>query len=124
MDPAALVRRAIQRRFDSERNQPPLPYLLRKQEGPRDNTKDIIETKDSVVARLVALNGQPFSAEASQDELDRPNILANHPELQQHRKLREQKDADRVNRLLHLLPDAFLYRFEGMVACPRANGIT
>jgi hypothetical protein len=58
MDPADLVRRAIQRRFDSERNQPPLRYLLRKQEGPRDNTKDIIETKDGVVARLVALNGQ------------------------------------------------------------------
>ncbi len=117
VDPTALVRRAIQHRFDSERNQPPLRYLLRKQDGPRDNTKDIIETRDGDVARLVALNGQPLSAQANQDELDRLNLLANHPEVQQHRKFREQKDADRVNRLMRLLPDAFLYRFEGMVPC-------
>jgi hypothetical protein len=120
MDPAALVRRAIQHRFDSEQNQPPLRSLLRKKDGPRDNTKDIIETRDGDVARLVALNGQPLSAQANQDELDRLNILANHPEVQQHRKQREQKDADRVNRLMRLLPDAFLYRFEGMA--PGAAG--
>jgi hypothetical protein len=117
LDPTALVRRAIQHRFDSAPNQPPLRYLLRKQDGPRDNTKDIIETRDGDVARLVALNGQPLSAQANQDELDRLNLLANHPEVQQHRKLREQKDAERVNRLMHLLPDAFLYRFEGMAPC-------
>ena len=117
LDPTALVRRAIQHRFDSAQNQPPLRYLLRKQDGPRDNTKDIIETRDGDVARLVALNGQPLSAQANQDELDRLHLLANHPEVQQHRKLREQKDADRVNRLMHLLPDAFVYRFEGMVPC-------
>jgi hypothetical protein len=117
LDPTALVRRAIQHRFDSEQNQPPLRYLLRKQDGPRDNTKEIIETGDGDVARLVALNGQPLSAQAGRDELDRLNALANHPEVQQHRKFREQKDADRVNRLMRLLPDAFLYRFEGMAPC-------
>jgi hypothetical protein len=116
-DPTALVRRAIQHRIDSDRIQPPLRYLLRKKDGPRDNTKEIIETKDGDVARLVALNGQPLSAQANQDELDRLNLLANHPEVQEHRKMREQKDADRVNRLMHLLPDAFLYRLEGMVPC-------
>ncbi len=117
LDPTALVRRAIQHRFDSAPNQPPLRYLLRKQDGPRDNTKEIIETRDGDVARLVALNGQPLNPQANQDELDRLHLLANHPEVQQHRKLREQKDAERVNRLMRLLPDAFLYRFEGMVPC-------
>src|ERR1700761_8347280 len=68
LDPTALVRRAIQHRFDSGPNQPPLRYLLRKQDGPRDNTKDIIETRDGDVARLVALNGQPLSPQANQDE--------------------------------------------------------
>lgn len=117
LDPTALVRRAIQHRFDSAPNQPPLRYLLRKQDGPRDNTKEIIETRDGDVARLVALNGQPLNPQANQDELDRLHLLANHPEVQLHRKLREQKDAERVNRLMHLLPDAFVYRFEGMVPC-------
>jgi hypothetical protein len=116
-DPTALVRRATQYRIDASRNHQPLRYLLRKTDGLHDTTKDIIETRDGDVARLVALDGQPLSAQANQAELDRLNNLANHPEIQQHRYQREQRDADRVNRLMRLLPDAFLYRFEGMVPC-------
>ncbi len=48
--------------------------------------------------------------------MDRLNLLANHPEVQQHGQVREQKDADRVNRLMRLLPMHFL-SFEGMVPC-------
>jgi hypothetical protein len=117
LDPVALVRRATQNRLDADRTHRRLRYLLRKIDGQRDTTKDIIETSDGDVARLVAINGQPLTAEANQAELNRLNILANHPEIQEHRHQREQKDAARVNRLMRLLPDAFLYRFEGMVDC-------
>jgi hypothetical protein len=37
--------------------------------------------------------------------------------MQEHRHKSEQKDAERIDRLLALLPDAFLYRFEGMANC-------
>jgi hypothetical protein len=117
IDPAALVRRAVQNRMDATRNHRPLRYLLRKTDEHRDTTKDIIETNQGNVARLVAINGQPLIAQANQAELDRLNTLANHPEIQEHRHQREQKDADRVNRLMGLLPDAFLYRYEGRVDC-------
>ena len=117
IDPTALVRRAVEHRLDADRNHRPLRYLLRKTDEQHDTTKDIIETADGDVARLVAINGQPLSAQANQAELDRLNTLANHPEIQQHRHQREQKDADRVDRLMRLLPDAFLYRFEGMTTC-------
>jgi hypothetical protein len=116
-DPVALVRRAIQHRFDEDRNHRPLRYLLRKVDGAHDTTKDIIETKDGDVARLVAINGQPLSAQANQAELDRLHTLADDPEIQEHRRQREKKDTDRVNRMMKLLPDAFLYRFEGVVPC-------
>jgi hypothetical protein len=117
IDPTALVRRAVQNRQDAARNHRPLRYLLRKTDEQRDTTKDIIETVEGNVARLVAINGQPLSAQANRAELDRLNTLANHPEIQQHRHQREQKDADRVDRLMRLLPDAFLYRFEAMADC-------
>jgi len=117
IDPTALVRRAVQHRMDAAQNHHPLRYLLRKKDEQHDTTKDIIETNDGAVARLVAINGQPLSAEANQAELERLNTLANHPEIQQHRHRREQKDAERVNRLMRLLPDAFLYRYEGVAPC-------
>ena len=117
VDPTALVRRAVQHRMDAAQTHRPLRYLLRKTDEQRDTTKDIIETGQGDVARLVAINGQPLSAEANQLELERLHTLADHPEIQQHRHQREQKDAARVDRLMRLLPDAFLYRYEGMTGC-------
>ena len=117
MDPTALVRRAMQHRQDAGRNHRPLRYLLRKTDERHDTTKDIIETKDGDVARLVAVNGRPLSDQADQAELDRLKTLANHPEIQEHRRKRELEDADRVSRLMRLLPDAFLYRFEDLAPC-------
>jgi hypothetical protein len=123
IDPTALVRRAIQTRMEASKNHRPLRYLLHKRDERHDTTKDIIETQDGDVARLIAINGQPLNSEANQAELDRLHALANHPEVQEHRRQREQKDADRVNRLMQLLPDAFLYRLEDMVPCdPLAGG--
>ena len=120
-EPAALVRRAIQNREDAARTHRPLRYLLRKTDDHRDTTKDIIETDQGDVARLIAINNQPLTPEANQAELDRLNTLANHPEIQEHRHQREQKDADRVNRLMRLLPDAFLYRDQGTTPCPSSG---
>ena len=122
IDAPGLVRRAVQNRMDATKTHRPLRYLLRKTDEHHDTTKDIIETGDGDVARLVAINGQPLSPEANQAELDRLNTLANHPDIQEHRHQREQKDADRVNRLMRLLPDAFLYRYEGTSPCPDGGG--
>jgi len=125
-DAAALVRRAIQNREDAAKNHRPLRYLLRKTDDHRDTapdtTKDIIETEQGDVARLIAINNQPLTPEANQVELDRLNTLARHPEIQEHRHQREQKDAARVNRLMRLLPDAFLYRDQGTTPCPAGPG--
>jgi hypothetical protein len=118
IDPAALVRRAIQHRLDAATNHRPLEYLLHRIDERRDTTKLIVETADGNVARLVAVNGKPLTPDADHAELDRLNTLASHPELQEHRRKNEQKDADRVTHLLSQLPDAFLYKFEGMVPCP------
>jgi hypothetical protein len=118
VDGAALVRRAIQNREDAAKTHRPLRYLLRKTDDHRDTTKDIIETDQGDVARLIAINNQPLTPEANQAELDRLRTLANHPEIQEHRHQREQKDAARVNRLMRLLPDAFLYRDQGTTPCP------
>jgi hypothetical protein len=122
IDPTALVRRAIQNREDAAKTHRPLRYLLRKTGDHRDTTKDIIETDQGDVARLIAIHNQRLTPEANQAELDRLNTLAHHPEIQEHRHQREQKDAARVNRLMHLLPDAFLYPDQGTTPCPAGGG--
>jgi hypothetical protein len=117
IDPVALVRRATQHRMDASANLRPLRYLFRRTDGRHDTTKDTIETVDGTVDRLVAVDGRPLSAQANQAELERLNVLENHPEMQEHHHKRELADVDRVNRLMRLLPDALLFRFEGMAPC-------
>jgi hypothetical protein len=117
VDATALVRRAVQHRLDASRSHQPLRYTLHVHDERHDTTKEIVETRDGDVARLVAINGKPLSADADQAELARLDNLAAHPELQEHRKRSEQKDAARVDRLMAMLPDALVYRVEGTVAC-------
>ncbi len=117
MDATALVRRAVQHRLDAEKSHHPVRYLVHRTDERHDTTKLIIETVDGDVARLVAIDGKPLSTMADRAELNRLDTQANHPEMQEHRHKSEQKDAERIDRLLALLPDAFLYRFEGMAAC-------
>jgi hypothetical protein len=116
-DATALVRRAVQHRLDAERTHHPMQYLLRSVNERHDTTKLIIETKDGDVARLVAINGKPVGGDDDRAELARLDNLAQHPELQEHRRSSEQKDQDRVDHLMSELPAAFLYKLEGMVPC-------
>jgi len=117
MDTAALVRRAVQHRLDTEKSHPLLRYVVRRRDERHDTTKEMIETMDGDVARLVQIDGKPLSAVAERAEMDRLDTLAAHPEIQERRHKSEQKDRERVDGLLALLPDAFLYRFEGMTEC-------
>ena len=116
-DPTALVRRATQNALAERSHHRPLRYQVRKVDKRSDTIKEIVETKDGNVARLIAIDGQPLSTEANQAELYRLNNLSGHPKLQEHRRKREQEESDRVNRLMRLLPEAFLYRYEGMMPC-------
>ena len=117
IDAVALVRRAVQHRLDSAKTHPPVQYFIRRIDERRDSTKAVIETRDGDVARLIAINGKPLSPEVDKAELDRLGNLASHPELEEHRRKSEQKDTERTLHLLSMLPDAFQYRFEGMVPC-------
>ncbi len=121
VDPTALVRRALEHRAEADAHHRPLRYLLRKTEQrrgtTRDTTKEILETRDGDVARLIAIDGKPLPPDADRAELGRLDALAAHPELQAHRHRSEQRDAARINHLLALLPQAFLYHLEGIVPC-------
>jgi len=85
-DPMALVRRATQNALAERSHRQPLRYQVRKVDKRSDTTKEIVETKDGAVARLIAIDGNPLSAEADQAELHRLNYLSGHPKLQEHRR--------------------------------------
>lgn len=78
-------------------------------------TKLLVETNDAMAGMLIAKDGHPLSTQERQQELDRlENYVKNPDELTKKRK-QEKEDADRTERILAALPDAFLYEPDGTV---------
>jgi hypothetical protein len=96
----------------------PMRYQLRKSSARLTSTKEIVETRDGDVARLLSINDQPLSPENEQQEQARLQALIDNPSLQQHRKQGEDSDTARAMKVLRVLPSAFLYQFTGTGAAP------
>jgi hypothetical protein len=109
-----LVKRTLAVEFRSVQDaQHPMRYRLRKSSSRLATTKEICETRDGAVARLIAINDQPLSASDAQKEESRLNGLLTDPGKQRHRKLAEQEDTTRVLKVIRALPTAFTYQYIG-----------
>ena len=91
----------------------PMRYQLRKTSPRLTTTKEIMETRDGEVARLIAINDQPLSAADEANEEARLNALLGDPAKQRRRKQAEEEDAGRAINVLRALPSAFLYENAG-----------
>jgi hypothetical protein len=117
-DPVALVRAASWNELHATNSTHPVRFRLHKQDENGSTTKDIVETKDGDVARLVAVNDQQPPPDRAATERARLDNLLAHPELQIHRQKKEKEDSNRENEMVRLLPDAFLYTYRGIVDTP------
>ena len=116
--PEEAVNRAAHNELATSLDPHPFRYTLRKVDNGKVTTKEIIETKDGDVARLIAVGDKPLSPDAESAEVQRLQDLLAHPEIQAHRQKREQADSKRADDMVRLLPTAFIYQFEGMVEGP------
>jgi hypothetical protein len=112
-DPAALVRFATQNEFNnSYGHRPPLRYQVRKVTQRSDTTKQIVETRDGGVARLIAIGNKPLTDAQEQAEIERLRRLSTDRTSEEHRRHSEERDAERIGGVMHLLPEAFLYQLK------------
>lgn len=118
-DSDALVRTALANEARSARDpQHPMRYRLRKTSPRLTTTKEIFETKDGAVARLIAVNDAPLTAADEQKEQTRLDLLLGDPSRQRHRKQVEEEDSARAMKVLRALPLAFLYQYKGPGEAP------
>ncbi len=113
-DDDALVKRALTNEVRAAEDQRhPMRYCLHKSSPRLTSTKEIFETKDGAVARLIAVNDSPLSAGDEEKEHTRLATLLSDPEQQHHRKETQDEDTARAMKILRALPNAFLYEFAG-----------
>jgi hypothetical protein len=118
VDPAKIVRDASWNELHSTKPGRSFSYRQHKVDPKGSAVKEIVETKDGDVARLIEKDGKPLPPEEEQAEIDRLNNLLAHPEVQEHRHKKEQEDSARGDEMVRMLPDAFLYTFDSMVEGP------
>lgn len=91
----------------------PMRYRLRKASPRFTSTKEILETRDGEVARLISIGDKPLCATDEANEEARLNALLGDPAKQRRRKQAEDDDAGRALKVLRALPNAFLYQDAG-----------
>jgi hypothetical protein len=82
-------------------------------------TKQMVDTPQGVIGRVISINGQPLSPEDRKKDDDRINRLLDPSEMRS--KTKEQKEDERRTRdMVSALPDAFIYQYDGTI--PGPNG--
>jgi len=89
----------------------PLRYRTRKVDNKGDTTREVIETRDGTVARLVERNGQKLTAEEDAAERERLNeILASPSDFIRHHKRDETTRHDSLQ-LVSQMPHAMIFNY-------------
>jgi hypothetical protein len=108
-----LVRRAVQTQLKDPGGNIHFMYRLHRQTPDRNEVREVVETSDGTLARVIMTNGKPLSADQQQAEDQRLQRYINDPTAWQQRRKKQKEDSDRSDRLLAALPNAFLYSYDG-----------
>ena len=114
-DANRLAREVVQNELNAETNDRTL-WRYRKTilEDGADQLMEVVETKQGEIHRLLATDGKPLNATQTKAEDVRiRKLLADPEQFQQQQKDRAQ-DARQEQKLLRMLPEAFLFEYDGM----------
>ena len=113
-DPVQLVRATVANEIrENARTTEFWMYRLTKETKSGTQVRDMVETKDGIVARVIRVNGRPLTdAERAADDR-RLDLLARNPQEQARKRADQQKDANRFLTLIRALPEALIYTYDG-----------
>ena len=97
-------------------------FRSRKQSHGGSQTRLYVETRDAIAALTIAYDDRPLSAQQARDEEARLEGLRSNPEELTRKHSQEKNDAERTQRIVRALPDAFLYEYVGTEKCPPGVG--
>jgi len=116
-DPAVLVRETIANEMKPG-NGIHKAYKLTSRKPSGTTVKQVIETRDGAIARILSINGQPLNAEQKAKEDKRLLRLIEDPNALAQKQKSQKEDDRRARMMLKALPDAFLYTYAGTEETP------
>jgi hypothetical protein len=89
-------------------------YLIEKQDGKQTLMEEQVETKDGPLYRLLAIDGRPLDLDQRQQDNARIGRLLHDPGGQLKVKRAHDEDEQKLETLMRLMPQAFLYDYDGV----------
>ena len=111
--PAQLVRDVVYNELHDHDTHGFWRYWVTKQKQNQKLVEDQVETADGPVSRLMQSNGKPLTADARRQEDARMTTLLGSTQEQARHRQEYQDDERRIGHVVALLPDAFLYDYDG-----------
>ena len=88
-----------------------LRYRMHIHDEKGEQVRDVIESKDGTVARLILKNGKPLTPEEDQAERDRLNAMIASPASFLRHVKNEETGRKTADDLIRLMPDAMIYTY-------------
>jgi hypothetical protein len=89
-------------------------YLIDKRDGKQTLTKEQVETKGGPLYRVLAIDGAPLSPDQQRQENARMVRFLHDPGQQLKFKQGHDEDEQKLELLMRLMPEAFLYDYDGV----------
>jgi hypothetical protein len=89
-------------------------YVIDKRDGKQNLTEEQVDTKDGRFYRLLAIDGTPLDPDQRQQDSARMDRLLHDPSQQLKLKQGYDEDEQNLEKLMALMPDAFLYDYDGV----------
>ena len=110
---AELVGKCIQHELDAVASSPKYMFLMRRKTAHVLETKLMVQTNEAVAGRVLSYNDKPLSDQGRIDEDTRVNRFVKDPDELRKKQREERDNRDRLNRVLHAMPEALLYEYDG-----------
>jgi hypothetical protein len=113
MPAGQLVREVIYNEQNDHQRHGNWRYWVERHAQNGSSRAEQVETADGPIARLTLSDGRALSPEAQQQEQERLQHLLDSPSEQARHQRQYDEDEQRIGRILALLPDAFVYAYDG-----------
>ena len=115
LDAQALVRKAAANAAAAAQDTSHLfLYRATKESNSGKAVRDMVETKDVILARTITWNGRQLTAEERAKEEAKLDLLVRDPEEQRRKKEEQDADRKRTLQVVRALPDALVFRYDGV----------
>ena len=114
-DASQFVREAISRELNALDNDHSYwMYRLHREDEKNTQDRQVIETREGLLAKVVLFNGQPLTPEQRQSDNERMRRQVEDPQERARLQKRDKTDAEKARQLLKNIPDAFFFAYDGI----------